>query len=1306
MAVLVALVLLALANLDARPMKGWVRGLVRDQGVALDFAAGKLTLGGVRFRDLRVASAPADRARAPDLVRIGAIDGRWSLWSRRLDELVLRDVTLTVVRSADGTTSLERWLAGLPPSEEPPPEPLSALASKLVPAGLEAHARLEGVTVVVHDETAPGGRTLTVTGLSARADLASGALALALGPGPLRLSVAEAGRPARELVLSPRLALRLDATGKGSAELGLALERQDLVPALPALRQLVELSATLQLAPASGRTTVELTRMALLDGALTASSTVTLIDRPAPEIGEVTLVLDQAALTLDVQKLAALAPPELGPLEVASSPLTVTVRDASLTPTPRGQLSAALDLARLRWRDLALERLRVGASLGPDPRDGDLLRGELRVPLGAVRAPGVALDGLELSAELERPGLRALTAGAPWQPVTVRANVALRELAAALAPTAPRAAEAPAPRAAAPATPLRARDLALDASAVLRAPRALDASLTASLAELGAGPARAAATLTGLSARASATALTLATPPLASTGELTLELDVADAKAAGGPRAHQVRARARARLAGAAPATAALELTAAQLAVPGLRASLGPAFAGGPAALKLTAPRLVLDAQAPARSSGDATISASYGGASVEGTLGGSAQKLAWELTARAPHLGPAHGVTAKTSGSLEPASGAISQDTTLDVAQVRAPAAALEGAHVHAASRGTTQRHEGTVAIALAQVRAAGKALGAATLELGANADLTRPALELRLRGSEPPADLRVSAAVEPSRAVRWQAKGTLGGLAAAAAFLPPGLDWSRVTLEVDGAGEVTGVIASLAGGVPVPAPMPALSARGRQRLALTVRELHYLDPAHNRADVPAITIKADLALAEVRKATVEVEVPRLQAMASGVKLDAEALSVRGEAALTLRKLLGVGLVPGDVDATLTVRARSVKQSALPWYGVRAPELTARVSGDPERSLALALRLANPGGGTAFELAGDLERNEAAGALVEAPDGALGAAEELSGIVARRSLVLDGKLSQSLDGLDAAPGTLRARGKVSVPFRVESGDLVLFRTSAQVSLTDVGLELPRSKIALERINGELPVVQELVLGPGGVERVGQGEHGLFSQLRFPDYKPFAGGSDFLSIGKATVRGVELGPVAGNARIDRDVIALDQLELGALGGKLTGQLLAEVRGADTRLAFRGKATGVRPSVASATTSGGPSGERLDANLAVTVTPYRLGLEGRTEIVQIGKDHLLALLDVWDPYRSDVAANRVRLALKVGYPKQVRLHFSRGFASLAIELGGLAGVVRIDEIRGIPIGPVLGHFLAPLLPSIRPAARPAQPVAQP
>jgi translocation and assembly module TamB len=297
-----------------------------------------------------------------------------------------------------------------------------------------------------------------------------------------------------------------------------------------------------------------------------------------------------------------------------------------------------------------------------------------------------------------------------------------------------------------------------------------------------------------------------------------------------------------------------------------------------------------------------------------------------------------------------------------------------------------------------------------------------------------------------------------------------------------------------------------------------------------------------------------------------------------------------------------------------------------------------------------------------------------------------RHALAVDGKIEQRLDALTAAPELLRARGRISVPFRVESGDLVLFHTRGLVKLEGVSVELPASKIAVRDVNGELPILEEVVMGPAGAEIVGRGELGVYPQLRFSDHQPFLGTADYLSIVELTVGDKRMGPLAGNVRLDHDVLALDQLELAALGGKITGQCQIEVRGLDTRVAFRGKVTGIKPS----------SGEdRLDANAALTLMPYRMGLEGRVEIVTIGRRHLLDLLDVWDPFHADVSANRVRLGLKLGYPKQVRLKFLHGFASLAIELGGLAGVVRIDEIQGIPIGPALARYLAPVLEKTRP-----------
>ncbi|HZJ62170.1 MAG TPA: hypothetical protein VFD36_01505, partial [Kofleriaceae bacterium] len=181
--IVVGLALLALANLDVRPMKTWVRNAARSRGIALDYDGGRVTLGGVRFTGVRIASPAPDVAIAPDLFAIGAIEGRWSPLSRRVDELVIRDAALTVVRDADGTTSLDRWLAGIPSSpSSAPSDPLSLVGSSLLPVGIEAHARIESVTVTVIDRAGGGpARKLTLTGLTAKADLDSGGLALAVG---------------------------------------------------------------------------------------------------------------------------------------------------------------------------------------------------------------------------------------------------------------------------------------------------------------------------------------------------------------------------------------------------------------------------------------------------------------------------------------------------------------------------------------------------------------------------------------------------------------------------------------------------------------------------------------------------------------------------------------------------------------------------------------------------------------------------------------------------------------------------------------------------------------------------------------------------------------------------------------------------------------------------------------------------------------------------------------------------------------------------------------------------------------------
>jgi hypothetical protein len=75
---------------------------------------------------------------------------------------------------------------------------------------------------------------------------------------------------------------------------------------------------------------------------------------------------------------------------------------------------------------------------------------------------------------------------------------------------------------------------------------------------------------------------------------------------------------------------------------------------------------------------------------------------------------------------------------------------------------------------------------------------------------------------------------------------------------------------------------------------------------------------------------------------------------------------------------------------------------------------------------------------------------------------------------------------------------------------------------------------------------------------------------------------------------------------------------------------------------------------------------------------------------LSLLDELDPKHADPGNNRIRTALSLGYPERVRLVFERGFASLHVEMGGLARIVSLSDVTGIPMGPLAEKYLGPAL----------------
>ena len=222
-------------------------------------------------------------------------------------------------------------------------------------------------------------------------------------------------------------------------------------------------------------------------------------------------------------------------------------------------------------------------------------------------------------------------------------------------------------------------------------------------------------------------------------------------------------------------------------------------------------------------------------------------------------------------------------------------------------------------------------------------------------------------------------------------------------------------------------------------------------------------------------------------------------------------------------------------------------------------------------------------------------------------------------------------------------------------------------------------MDGEIPLTADLVADAGGMRLLRSTPINTYSELRFADQHPLLSRRSFISIARLTTPLLTITSLAGNLRVDDNIVSLSQLEMRLRGGRLTGQCLLDWReDATPRCSCASCASDVASS----------QGEPFDGNAAIVLSTRERSVDGRAEILRIGKRHLLDLLDLNDPHHADAAVNRIRRTLALGYPDHVRLSFNHGFADVKITFGGLARLVSVSELRGIPMGPVIDKLLAP------------------
>ncbi len=772
--------------------------------------------------------------------------------------------------------------------------------------------------------------------------------------------------------------------------------------------------------------------------------------------------------------------------------------------------------------------------------------------------------------------------------------------------------------------------------------------------------------------------------PLATRGDLVLSVGLASLEArwtGGRSIVDQLTVRAHALLEGHAPYAGELESKASRLRV------FGPVerpLADAPFHFTTTLRDVYPDSERPeaSRATVHAAVDLGEWQVSLDATkaidavdfaLRAGASSLKALATLLPPDLAAAApwdraAIAIRSSGHVEGLSGAnpeLRQTTNLEIDRPAFRNVAAKSVSLDLRTDGTAVEQKVDADLRAQALALDGDDPSDDRVKIAATIDRHAPSLRLRIETSgRADSNLSASLSFDPQRrAALYDIAGTLGGLAPLAGLVSnvhglDGFDLSKLEVGLSARGAVLGLVASAASDGTL-ALEPNLRRTAGVEGTVDVRVAHFRWTRGDTAIVtPAASWHADMHVAGTRRTLdSRVEIGAMHLAVGPHEVELAGLSDETSASVT-----------GDLanpEAELSARAsiRDVAQDVIAGYPIGGLAFTLAAQRDPEGLVHVSdLKLVNGAGGTTLALTGSLD---------------LGAR--------RRRLSLAAQAAQDLAALSSTPARFAGRGTVSMDAKVDSPNLALFRSHVDLKLQDVQVRMPRAGIDVEAANGVIPTTATFAIGRDGedgktIVTFPRDEHANpYSMLRFADQHALLSRTGFISVGSIKTPFVSIAPLAGNLAVDQNVVSLSQFEMGLRGGKITGQCALDWDGPRSTLELHVRASGVQSS----------HGEPFDGNVAVVVAASDRTVEGRADVLRIGPRHLLDLLDMEDPTRVDPAMNRVRELLAFGYPKRLRLVFDHGFASARLELGGLASLVSIDELSGLPMGPIVDRFLGPL-----------------
>ncbi len=624
---------------------------------------------------------------------------------------------------------------------------------------------------------------------------------------------------------------------------------------------------------------------------------------------------------------------------------------------------------------------------------------------------------------------------------------------------------------------------------------------------------------------------------------------------------------------------------------------------------------------------------------------GGPAQHAPWdkmslefETKGRATHVASASPV--------------LEQRSRLRLTGAALETIALRALTLDLRSHGSAVRHDAELDVGLEGLRVADVALGDERLRASCQLDRSGPSIRATLTTDQlAKLDLRASVGFDRERqALSYETSGQLSRLAPLEPLLSRvralvGVDWSKLALRFTAHGDLKGVLSGVgADGSLIPAPDPMRSAKLSAALELAVADLRWAE--EDRAlGSPAATLRASLeADAGVRKIHSDFSAAELDFGLGRRRVRMTGL--RDQSELTSTGPLS--------DATLELQQhasiQTVEQNFAPKYPVGDLDAKVHVRREPDGLIKVE----------------DVQiENRAAGAALHV-QGGIDLGDDLRRISLRATLSQD--LARACNRRELFSGSGQAR----ISLAVDSADFRVFHTRATLQLENAHVQLPNLKVALDGIDGDVPIVADLTYGRSGLELLRGVEINPYAMLRFADQHPLLKHRSFVSIDRITTPLVSITPFAANLKVEQNIVSLSQLELGVRGGSITGDGVFDWDGAESTFRVDVRASGVQSS----------HGEPFDGNAALLIDFGDRSIDGRADILRIGRRHLQDLLELEDPLHTNSGMNHIRTALNFGYPERVRIAFKHGFASAGVSFGGLAGLVSVDDVRGIPIGPLM------------------------